>query len=74
MERFSSTSAALHRAAPAGDGGRAGDVHNTISGIPGIGGPVIQAAEIGSINFGTERRRTLFSGFTPCVRPVSGPC
>ncbi|MFD4944592.1 hypothetical protein ACFWNT_19175 [Streptomyces sp. NPDC058409] len=52
----------------------AGDVHNTISGTPGIGGPVIQAAGTGSINFGTERRRTPFSGFPLRVRPVSGPC
>ncbi|MFF8912447.1 hypothetical protein ACF08M_03780 [Streptomyces sp. NPDC015032] len=40
---------------PAGGTGRAGVVHNTISGTPRIGGPVIQAAEIGSVNFGPER-------------------
>ncbi|MER5360565.1 hypothetical protein [Streptomyces sp. NPDC002785] len=40
---------------PPGERGRAGQVHNTISGTPRIGGPVIQAAEIGSIHFGTER-------------------
>ncbi|MFH8475639.1 hypothetical protein [Streptomyces sp. NPDC018000] len=39
---------------PGGRGG-AGQVRNTISGTPRIGGPVIQAAEIGSINFGTGR-------------------
>ncbi|GGT27729.1 hypothetical protein P6B95_13200 [Streptomyces atratus] len=74
MARLSSTSAARRRAASAGEGGRAGEVRNTISGTPGIGGPVIQAVEIGSINFGSERRRTTSSGFPLCVRPVSGPC
>ncbi|MFI6724404.1 hypothetical protein NRF20_33380 [Streptomyces sp. R-74717] len=42
-------------------------MHSTISGTPSIGGPVIQAAEIGSINFGSERRRAPFSGLPLCV-------
>ncbi|WP_405688736.1 hypothetical protein [Streptomyces sp. NBC_00057] len=66
--------AILAEPAPAGDGGGVGDVHNTISGTPSIGGPVSRAAEIGSINFGTERWQTPFSGFPLCLRPVSGPC
>ncbi|MFF2326040.1 MULTISPECIES: hypothetical protein [unclassified Streptomyces] len=47
--------AILAESAPAGDRTRAGDVHNTISGKARISGAVIQAGEIGSINFGTER-------------------
>ncbi|MFF2961399.1 hypothetical protein ACFVT1_21305 [Streptomyces sp. NPDC057963] len=39
----------------AAGGGPAGGVHNTIGGAASIGGPVIQAAEIGSISFGPER-------------------
>ncbi|MFJ1613093.1 MULTISPECIES: hypothetical protein [unclassified Streptomyces] len=38
-----------------GGSGPAGGVHNTIGGTASIGGPVIQAAEIGSISFGPER-------------------
>ncbi|MFI9624154.1 hypothetical protein [Streptomyces sp. NPDC052042] len=47
--------AILAELAPADDGGQAGGVHNAIGGTARIQGAVIQAGEIGSISFGTDR-------------------